>query len=385
MRMAGPAAERPTGPWREGRVYRATDTGELFYDNGAGWLQYAMKDYVDAGDAALDAAKSDADHLHAYHDRLGLHADAGDWSWSPNAGSAGMAGWSLMSGDATRTQTLQLNASSIGSHAIDLTNYQWWEWNENIPYDAAMLYEGRIRVQQITAGGTFYAGYSGIAADGVTRINISGANSYSSQHYQIAAGVTLSGGEQDFYGGWAGVGTFFNRPGVPSAYAGVRYIRPLIIANYPSGQTGTLRVHGFSIKKRRWGQLPNETGTLRSNGADAGWQNATYENGWTTYGTSWAPAQFRKDANGYVYTRGLVKPPAANSGTVIFTYPAGFRPSPQGSALDNASNIHIGGIYTDGGVSVSGYLLRGNGQIQAVGTYTNWYDLAGVRPFLAEQ
>jgi hypothetical protein len=49
-----------------------------------------------------------------------------------------------------------------------------------------------------------------------------------------------------------------------------------------------------------------------------------FANSWVNFGSTWAPAAYRKDAMGFVHLRGLVK-----SGTVnvaIFVLPVGFRP-----------------------------------------------------------
>lgn len=38
---SGAAAARPTAPYRAGRMYYATDTGVLSWDQGAGWVDFA--------------------------------------------------------------------------------------------------------------------------------------------------------------------------------------------------------------------------------------------------------------------------------------------------------------------------------------------------------
>lgn len=56
------------------------------------------------------------------------------------------------------------------------------------------------------------------------------------------------------------------------------------------------------------------------------WQAPSLNAPWTNYGETFANAAYRKDGN-RVQLRGLVK--AGASGSVIFTLPAGFRPSAQ--------------------------------------------------------
>lgn len=118
-------------------------------------------------------------------------------------------------------------------------------------------------------------------------------------------------------------------------------------------------------------------------GGDNGWTNLPYLNGWSTYGASWHPAQARK-LSGIVYVRGLVRP--GTLGADICQFPVGMRPAPGGTNLDQNANLHIRGLGCEGGET--GYLFRGNGLLGHwnVGNAPgSWFDLAGVRPFPAEQ
>lgn len=96
--------------------------------------------------------------------------------------------------------------------------------------------------------------------------------------------------------------------------------------------------------------------------------------GWIRYNTAYNPAQYRKNSDGIVSLRGLIKSGTATSGTVIYTLPAGYRPS---------TNIICSQVtYPDdfGRVDVSS-----TGQvIVREGVATNWLSLAGC-DFLAEQ
>lgn len=40
--LSGAAAARPAGPFRNGRMYYATDTGVLSWDQGAGWVDFGV-------------------------------------------------------------------------------------------------------------------------------------------------------------------------------------------------------------------------------------------------------------------------------------------------------------------------------------------------------
>jgi hypothetical protein len=54
------------------------------------------------------------------------------------------------------------------------------------------------------------------------------------------------------------------------------------------------------------------------------WTAVTFTNSWADYGSTYAPAAYRKDAQGYVHLRGLIK--SGTLGSAAFTLPAGFRP-----------------------------------------------------------
>lgn len=54
------------------------------------------------------------------------------------------------------------------------------------------------------------------------------------------------------------------------------------------------------------------------------WQAVTYLNAWTSYGSTYAPAGYRKDSQGRVHLRGLVA--SGTIGTAIFSLPVGYRP-----------------------------------------------------------
>ena len=57
---------------------------------------------------------------------------------------------------------------------------------------------------------------------------------------------------------------------------------------------------------------------------DSGWIDATYQNGWTTYGGAYSQARYKKIGS-VVYIDGLVK--AGTIGQAVFTLPSGFRPT----------------------------------------------------------
>jgi hypothetical protein len=148
-----------------------------------------------------------------------------------------------------------------GGRVLRVQNYGWFAWKQNIPYDPNSLYRmtARVRIVQAATNGQdyVYMGVEGVAADGVTLINAaSGANSPSSQHYAGAVGVAMLG----TYGlnNWATfVGYFSGLSGSPSGgsisdpyelFTGVKFIRPLVIVNYASGD-GIMEVDYIRLDK----------------------------------------------------------------------------------------------------------------------------------------
>ncbi|MEW6047112.1 MAG: hypothetical protein AB1609_11615 [Bacillota bacterium] len=86
------------------------------------------------------------------------------------------------------------DAGASGGSVTRANGYVWYELSQNIPFDTAKLYHIRAKVRQVsdpTSGGkAIYVGVAGVGADGVTYININGQDSFGSQHYFAASGVT---------------------------------------------------------------------------------------------------------------------------------------------------------------------------------------------------
>nr|WTB35202.1 hypothetical protein OG781_42230 [Streptomyces sp. NBC_00830] len=137
-----------------------------------------------------------------------------------------------------------------------------------IPFDPSVTYRVSARVRQTVANSTpgtnqkFYAGVAGLAADGVTWVNLMGQNSNSSQFYVAANVQDLTAGA-----GWVtytgyikgtsaapvgGVRPNANAPG--QLHANVRYITPIVFANYTGG-SGTAEIDMFAIEVVEMGAL----------------------------------------------------------------------------------------------------------------------------------
>jgi hypothetical protein len=101
-----------------------------------------------------------------------------------------------------------------------------------------------------------------------------------------------------------------------------------------------------------------------------GWTNATYTNGWASYGSPFSPARYIKDDLGVVHLDGLIAGGTIAAGA--FTLPVGFRPAYQQiyAAVCNPNAIGRLDILTNGTV------------IPNTGSNV-WWSLAGVT-FFAE-
>lgn len=131
---------------------------------------------------------------------------------------------------------------------------RWLIHNQNIPFDPSALYRIKFRVRQIAGTGEMYLGLAGVAADGVTLINNSGATGHSSQHYVAAVAQKPGATWVEYVGyvkGTAAAGQTATNPPITTPlklHQNVKYIRPLIIANYPNA-AGTLEVDYCSIER----------------------------------------------------------------------------------------------------------------------------------------
>lgn len=137
-----------------------------------------------------------------------------------------------------------------------------------IPYDPDVLYRisARVRTTAASVSGTdtLYVGALGVAADGTTFVNRTGANSYYTQHYAAASNNSqpTSSGWVTYVGylkgraasGTVGTSLDARTPGV--VHDNVRFISPLIYLNFgsgTSGNTGTMQVDAFTIEALKTG------------------------------------------------------------------------------------------------------------------------------------
>jgi hypothetical protein len=142
-------------------------------------------------------------------------------------------------------------AFAIGNNSGN--DQKWYSSNKLIPFNETSLYEYEIRMKSPT-GDTAYAGVTAFASDGTTKVNISGADSYGSQHYFALSGTAV-GTDWTIYKGYfkgvaaSGAGgshSDLTDPGLVNDGALNGYIAPMFIVNY-SGQPGTTYIDYIKI------------------------------------------------------------------------------------------------------------------------------------------
>ncbi|MEU1273545.1 hypothetical protein [Streptomyces sp. NPDC005799] len=175
-------------------------------------------------------------------------------------------------GSSTTTVTTPSNLTSVqvadaqaGGSAMRAVGGVVAAWRPDvlIPFDPNILYRVSVVARQTVAGSDttqqrLYMGVAGVAADGTTLVNTTGAASAASQHYIAASSQNLTAGSgwQRFTGylkGYAAAGatatqgatTAPTTPGI--LHANARYISPLFYANY-SGGTGTAEISSITVE-----------------------------------------------------------------------------------------------------------------------------------------
>lgn len=199
--------------------------------------------------ASADSANASA--IQTVQSRVANAADVFTETWTgPDPLSrwqnyAGTGELSLVSAaDATGGTVLRVGNNSGNDQA-------WLIHRDLIPFDPAKTYRGKVRIRRTAGVGTVYAGWAGVAADGITLVSNSGGNTHSSQHYHIA-GNQSPGESWTEYTGYTkghgatsggGAGTLAT-PGL--MHPNVRYLRLLLLVNY-SGQAGTTEVDSVFV------------------------------------------------------------------------------------------------------------------------------------------
>ncbi|MGE5732674.1 MAG: hypothetical protein ACM37U_12070 [Gemmatimonas sp.] len=148
-----------------------------------------------------------------------------------------------------------------GGQALRVVGHRWRVFPQNIPFDPSKLYRIRARLRPIThatdpAKEQVFIGVQGVAADGVTLVNIAGVNTTSNQHYVCVPGTSINsqplGNWLDFTGWFRGHAAVGSQGGFPNPTApgqlhtNVRYFRPLFILGFSNGD-GTAELDSIAI------------------------------------------------------------------------------------------------------------------------------------------
>ncbi len=171
--------------------------------------------------------------------------------------------------EGTGIETYPLGAGAYGGRTYRVTGGQRWRaFKRNIPFDPSGFYRvtavcALIAPPTNATADRVWFGVVCVAADGVTLLNVTGANDHGSQHYVAAAGADLGsvplGTFVSFTGYFKGHGTAILTPApdpdAPSPlYPGTAYFRPMMIVNYANGD-GTTDVDYLRVEKwvnSRW-------------------------------------------------------------------------------------------------------------------------------------
>lgn len=242
-----------------------TASNNLFYTYFAGSGVYEISAKTEAQKyslgGVLDQLSTDGGDNFTRMER-GTNLTIAPWSFEFNdfslATQSNKPGWLKLEGAGTG-----IWATDSISNFARLTGYSRYEWQENIPFNPSALYKMTISYRQVTDPTTptvtdkmLYAGYSGIGADGTTRVARDGTNSYGTQHYQATSGsVSKIAGDpfSEFIGytkGTAATGTYTSCTlATPcKMHDNVRYIRPQFLINY-SGGNGVADIDYIRIEK----------------------------------------------------------------------------------------------------------------------------------------
>lgn len=156
--------------------------------------------------------------------------------------SSGFDAWRDYVGGAERS-IVDISDGEQGGRALRIGNnsgndYAALVHDSNIAYDPNALYRVKARIRRTAGSGTVYVGVCGFLADGVTLCNYTGSASLSNQFFIAAASAALGSSwttYEGYFSGSAATGdnTPHADPNDPAAlHTNVRYVRPVLLANY---------------------------------------------------------------------------------------------------------------------------------------------------------
>lgn len=141
-----------------------------------------------------------------------------------------------------------------GLNFLHISGQMWNIHSTNITFNPVKMYRVTCRLKRSSGAGKLYIGVAGVAANGTTLVNTTGANSYSSQHYVAAFDAFPNNIFTEYVGyfsGTAASGTVGSSPTLGNAgklHTNVAYIRPLILCNY-SNQVGSYVVDYYKLEE----------------------------------------------------------------------------------------------------------------------------------------
>jgi hypothetical protein len=152
------------------------------------------------------------------------------------------------------------SVSAMGGYALQKSGSvnAWLEdWNFKQAFDPTALYRFTIRVRIVSAssasGSGFYWGLVGLASDGTSYVNMTGANSYSNQQWIVQNSKPPITGEWTdyvvYYSGLAAdtpTGNGYSALNPKKVHANTRYFVPGMILDYPNGN-GVWEVSHWSV------------------------------------------------------------------------------------------------------------------------------------------
>ena len=129
-------------------------------------------------------------------------------------------------------------AFKIGNNSGN--DYSWFSGNRLIPFNENSLYEMEIRVKETAGIGTHYAGITAYSKNGTTKVNATGANSFSSQYYFVLSNANLDSEFTTYRGYFKGTSSSGNGglhnskddPGTVHVNVLNGYFTPMFIAQY---------------------------------------------------------------------------------------------------------------------------------------------------------
>ena len=205
---------------------------------------------------------------------------------SPQVDGSGVGYYKSGAGEVVTVNTPS-NVGGYSGKVLRLGNssgndYVYLTGNKLIPFNENSLYEIEFRYKHEAGSGTVYAGIVGFASDGTTYVNVTGANSLSSQHYiaTSAQGSSVNGNDwiirKGYFKGHASTGTVGGQhnsdtdPAVLHSNVVNGYITPMFLANY-NGVAGKVLLDYIKITEIGGGGSTKisgdsiTTGTIKSN------------------------------------------------------------------------------------------------------------------------